>query len=209
MKTKVIIVGMCQSGNLDLAAAIHMRGYNTMGYHRAAYRCAQQRGDFSCFDNMVDTFDSLRDYPFNIWWERIADKHPTAKFILTRRADLNHWFDKLKDYTHTEKKHADAHKHWWYTSSLEEEDREFCKDVHEQHCNKVRSVLGDRLLEFCIDENPGWKPLCDFLGITIPAAPFPTKETRFQTIEDFSQKYDIAWMVWDNLIPQYYEPDVR
>lgn len=54
-------------------------------------------------------------------------------------------------------------------------------DVHRQHnLEVINYVPGDRLLVFNIKE--GWDPLCKFLGVEVPAEPFPwwyvTKSTQ-------------------------------
>jgi hypothetical protein len=39
-------------------------------------------------------------------------------------------------------------------------------------------VPPDRLLVFTVDE--GWRPLCDFIGVPVPEAPFPRVNDRAQ-----------------------------
>lgn len=49
-----------------------------------------------------------------------------------------------------------------------EASSEFYRNWNEE---VIRSVPEDRLLVFNVKQ--GWKPLCDFLGLPIPAKPFP------------------------------------
>lgn len=198
---KIIVVGMCQSGNLSLAAAMLMLKMHSMGYHRAAFAKCQQ-GDMRYLYNFVQEFDALRDYPFNIYYERIADRHPDAKFILTYRLDLDHWFDVLCEYTNHDLRHGAAHRYWWGKPRLTEADREHCIEVHHEHCDNVRTKLAGRLMEWTVDNHDGWTSLCQFLGQEVPDRPFPTKETRAEIIHSFSHANRIGWMVWDSLIPE-------
>ena len=51
-------------------------------------------------------------------------------------------------------------------------------DYH-QHIAEVRATVpAERLLVFTVNE--GWKPLCDFLGVPVPQAPFPRVNDRAQ-----------------------------
>ncbi len=61
------------------------------------------------------------------------------------------------------------------------EDRSFAIEAFHRHNKEVRSrVSPERLLVYDVKE--GWAPLCDFLGVTVPAEPFPhlndTREMR-------------------------------
>ena len=55
-------------------------------------------------------------------------------------------------------------------------DKEHVIDVYRRNGEAVRrEVPRERLLEF--DAPQGWKPLCDFLGVAVPAEPFPLTNT--------------------------------
>ena len=50
---------------------------------------------------------------------------------------------------------------------------------YQQHIEDVKAAVPpDKLLVFQVDQ--GWKPLCDFLGVPIPAGPFPNVNDRAQ-----------------------------
>lgn len=200
-KRKVVLVGMCQSGSLSLSAAIHSLGYNTIGYHKPAMARAT-RGDFSLIDWCASQFDQLRDYPFNTYYGRIADRYPDARFVLTYRLNLDHWFDKLCAYSNTDLKHTQAHRHWWGKPSLTEADREHVKDVHKRHCDHVRSSLTTHeLIEWTVDQHDGWNGITKFLGEPIPAYEFPEPETRMEFINHHAARLDKSWMVWETILP--------
>ncbi|MEO8777909.1 MAG: sulfotransferase family protein [Rhodanobacter sp.] len=51
-------------------------------------------------------------------------------------------------------------------------------DYH-QHIADVRAAVpADRLLVYTVDQ--GWEPLCDFIGVAVPPAPFPQVNDRAQ-----------------------------
>jgi hypothetical protein len=63
-------------------------------------------------------------------------------------------------------------------------------DVFNRHNEEVkRTIPADRLLVF--EAAQGWEPLCRFLAVPVPAAPFPltntTEEFRQRVIERMQQ----------------------
>ena len=49
-------------------------------------------------------------------------------------------------------------------------------DVYERHNAEVRRVIPpNRLLVF--EAKQGWEPLCKFLGVPVPSAPYPNTNT--------------------------------
>jgi len=57
------------------------------------------------------------------------------------------------------------------------EEREHALGRYRRHNDEVsRTVPSERLLVYRIED--GWEPLCDFLGVTVPDAPFPHLNDR-------------------------------
>lgn len=56
-------------------------------------------------------------------------------------------------------------------------NREKAIAYYQQHIETIRKdVPADRLLVFSVDQ--GWEPLCRFLGVPVPATPFPNTNDR-------------------------------
>lgn len=65
-----------------------------------------------------------------------------------------------------------------------------CRQAFIDHNNYVRKVVPrDRLLIYEVHE--GWKPLCEFLGIPEPDAPFPSCNTP----GDFMKAHSYVWWI--------------
>lgn len=60
---------------------------------------------------------------------------------------------------------------------------------YNQHIEKVKAAVPpEKLLIFSVDQ--GWEPLCNFLGVPVPATPFPNVNDRAEvkkTIADFTK----------------------
>ncbi|MEK6222919.1 MAG: hypothetical protein N2D54_11795, partial [Chloroflexota bacterium] len=60
------------------------------------------------------------------------------------------------------------------------EEREYAIGIFEAHIDEVKRVVpSEKLLIFQVKD--GWEPLCKFLGVTIPARPFPHVNDRKMT----------------------------
>lgn len=58
-------------------------------------------------------------------------------------------------------------------------DRAAALSHYQQHIEEVKAAVpSDKLLIFTVDQ--GWEPLCKFLGVPVPAAPFPNVNDRAQ-----------------------------
>lgn len=65
-------------------------------------------------------------------------------------------------------------------------DREHAIRIFKEHINEVQSEIpADRLLTFNIRD--GWKPLCEFLRVTVPDFPFPKTNSSKQFHGDESK----------------------
>lgn len=130
--------------------------------------------------------------PCFLFLEEMIAAYPDAKVILTTR-DLNHWYPSILgsfEYISTRpifrvaslfdpwikerQAYLDRVKCWgWYNSIPA-----YGKLVHRNHVEKVRGLVAmgkvkkEAYLE--LEVGHGWKPLCDFLHIEVPAGkPYP------------------------------------
>ena len=137
------------------------------------------------------------DWPGAYFWRELVNAHPGAKVILTVR-DPDRWYDSAAATIHRMRTLAgdglagrgllavvgavnpaarDAVRVneaviWEGTFGGRFGERDHAIAVFDAHVAAVeRSVAPERLLVF--DVNEGWGPLCAFLGVPVPAEPFP------------------------------------
>lgn len=146
---------------------------------------AEGKGDW---DAIFRDFQAAVDYPSCKYWRALAQHYPDAKVILTVR-DPDCWFDStqatifapdsaaltppppLKAFFETLLSEFDGHLH----------DRAFMTDFFRRHVAEVeRSIAKDRLLVYHVGE--GWDRLCAFLGVPVPAVPYPSENSRAEFI---------------------------
>jgi len=150
---------------------------------------------------LFDGYQAAVDWPCAAYWQELADAFPKAKVILTVR-DPEHWFDStLSTMTRFPlRRHGWVERSVFamfsrlHPASLavpmmldkilwdrvfdgrvfdgSNSDRQYAIDAYRRHNDQVKAyVPAERLLVLRVAD--GWEPLCAFLGVPVPAEPFP------------------------------------
>lgn len=150
-------------------------------------------GDLPDFDAAFDGYVSAVDWPGAGYWRELAARYPRAKVLLSVR-DPDRWYDSVHETIFQISQGAPAgpqaepdsvaqqrrnemgevvHRIIWDgTFGGRFADREHAIEVYERHNAEVRaSIPDDRLLVYRLGD--GWEPLCEFLGVPVPAEEFP------------------------------------
>jgi hypothetical protein len=124
------------------------------------------------------------DYPAAAFWRELIAHYPNAKVLHTTR-DPEAWFESTQATIFAPRGVADsppplmAEFFGTVTRELGEKrhDRAFMIDFFKRHDEEVkRTVPADRLLVY--QAGQGWDPLCKFLGVPVPDAPYPKENSR-------------------------------
>ncbi|MFI5892873.1 sulfotransferase family protein [Actinoplanes sp. NPDC051513] len=180
----VIGVGFGRTGTLSLKAALEQLGFGPCMHMipllddpwRSALLCRAADGDMACLDAAFDGYRSTVDWPGAFFWRSLTARFPSASVVLTVR-DPNEWYESayntIYPVAYSGPRFEMAFKTVWEgTFDGRFADRPAAIKVFQDHNASVRAeVAPDRLLEFSVTQ--GWGPLCDFLGVPVPATPFP------------------------------------
>ena len=125
------------------------------------------------------------DYPGCTHWRALAALYPDAKVLLTVR-DPDDWFDSTQATIFSPPMRArmtgSPMEGFFQKAVLPDfgsriDDRAFMREAFERHNAAVRSsVPAERLLVYEVGE--GSPRLCQFLGVPVPATPFPRVNSR-------------------------------
>ena len=193
MDMDVIGAGFGRTGTLSLKIALEMLGRGPCLHmlpllddpERAALFARAAEGDLSSLDKALEGHRSTVDWPGTYFWRELIERHPDAKVVLTVR-DPQKWYDSAHSTIFQAAQSAPREGDdsvtaglamirsliWEGTFGGRFADREHAVRVFTEHNEAVRrAVPADRLLEFEVAQ--GWQPLCDFLGVPVPDAPFP------------------------------------
>jgi hypothetical protein len=192
MALKVIGAGLGRTGTLSLKLALEHIGfgpcYHAMELPLAKFGRAPLWSDAirgrPDWDAIFDGYQSTTDYPGCCFWRELMDHFPEAKVLLSVR-DADAWFDSMSDTLLS----------LWFREQgqagpMGELNRYFSRDIAHRRADRtfvtdyfkawnqavIDSVPADRLLVFSAKD--GWDPLCAFLDVPVPDAPYPRVNSR-------------------------------
>jgi hypothetical protein len=200
MALSVVGAGLGRTGTMSLKLALEHLGFNPCFHMLELFprpalmpywiRAADGAPEW---DTMFEGFQATVDWPSCTFYRQLAAHYPDAKVILTVR-DAEKWFRSTQD---TIFKHMDqtmAAPDNVFGQVLKKtiasmfggriHDRERCIEVFNRHNADVqKTIQAPRLLVFNVAE--GWGPLCRFLDVPVPRAPFPAANST----EEFQQRH--------------------
>ena len=199
---KVIGAGLGRTGTESLKKALELLGFGAC-YHMFELAMHPEHlpewkklvaGEKPNYEFLFDGYQSTSDFPACTYYREFMAQYPQAKVVLTVR-DADKWYDSaakvifkgvpapimaLIRLTSPFSKKARA---VLPTIAFAKEvvnrffedrtsDREHTKAIFNAWNEEVkRTVPPERLLVFQVKD--GWEPLCRFLNVPVPAAPFP------------------------------------
>jgi hypothetical protein len=137
------------------------------------------------WDAIFAGFRSTTDYPAGNYWRELAAYYPDAKVILTVR-DPDGWFDSVSETIFSEQMQGSLRGS--PTGDMMDGlifdvfgdrigDRAYMTEwFARRNQTVIDTIPPERLLVFSPKE--GWEPLCAFLGVPVPAGPFPRVNSR-------------------------------
>jgi hypothetical protein len=193
MGLKVIGSGLGRTGTLSTKLALEHLGFGPCHHMVEVFMhpesvplwiaAAEGKGDW---DAIFGNYGSMVDYPGCKYWRALADHYPDAKVLHTVR-DPDKWFDSTQATIFSPTSPA-AHPQGPMKAFFEGLLGEFGDNIHvrefmtayfRRHTEEViAAVPKDRLLVFEVSQ--GWGPLCEFLGVPAPDAPYPRENSREQ-----------------------------
>lgn len=215
MALKIVGAGFGRTGTLSLKVALETLGFGPC-YHmmeaatRPDHLASWHRLAFGSpidWDALFHDFRSTVDWPAARWWRELAAHYPDAKVLLSVR-DPELWYKSVIDTIYQAMKSPapdGAPENLRLQSEMVRkavlaetfdnrfEDQAHAIGVFQRHNQQVRDTIDPaRLLVFDVRE--GWAPLCRFLEVPIPEAPFPrlndtaTFQAMFRTMRESFRK---------------------
>lgn len=197
MGLKVIGSGLGRTGTMSTKLALEQLGFAPCHHMVEVFAhpetiplwiaAGQGRPDW---DALFDGYSAMVDHPGCAYWRQLMDHYPDAKVLHTVR-DPDKWFDSTQATIFNPDRPPPPEGtpmrvfmdqvHAGYGGDMH--DRAFMTDFFRRHTAAVvAGVPKERLLVFDVKE--GWEPLCRFLGVPVPATPYP----RENSTEDFQRR---------------------
>jgi hypothetical protein len=196
MTLAVIGAGFGRTGTLSFKQALETLGFGPTYHmlevfgkddHVDAWAAAVA-GEPVDWDELLAGYRSTCDWPACTFWRELLAANPGARVVLTRR-DPDAWYRSITKtiFESMDRPMEDADPgmvaHQQMTRALLVE-RTFGGDLDRDHVlgvlaaherDVIASVPAADLLVYDVAE--GWDPLCAFLGVEVPAEPFPNTNT--------------------------------
>ncbi|HEX5224455.1 MAG TPA: sulfotransferase [Solirubrobacteraceae bacterium] len=199
MAVKVIGAGVGRTGTHSLKVALerllggrchHMVEIIAEPSQAAGWTDAVQGRDVD-WQQILDGYDAVVDWPGASFWKEISAANPDALVLLSTR-DPESWYRSASNTIFTPIQAAPPGLEEWFGVTMPQLLGErFCADrenaaamiaAFEAHNAAVRAgVPAERLLEWTVAD--GWEPICARLGVEVPDEPFPLTNTTAETRE--------------------------
>lgn len=191
MPLKIVGSGLGRTGTLSMKHALEQLGFAPCHHMVEVFQhpesvplwigAADGKPDW---DAIFHDYSAMVDYPGCKYWRELSAYYPDAKVLHTVR-DPDQWFESTQATIFAPDSGAanpPPPMKPFFESILGAfgdrlHDRAFMTDYFRRHSEDVeRTIAKDRLLVFQVGE--GWERLCAFLGVAVPATPFPSENSR-------------------------------
>ena len=190
MTLKVVGTGLGRTGTKSMQTALNMLGVGPCHHMVEVFRqpatmqlwidAAEGRPNWEA---IFDGYNSVVDYPGSAHWSALVDYYPDAKVLHTVR-DPDQWFESTQAtiFAQARDNDPDPVRGKFFGSFMGPmrdniADRAYMTDFFRRHTEEViAKVAPERLLVFEVGE--GWNRLCQFLGVPVPADPYPSENSR-------------------------------
>jgi hypothetical protein len=204
MTLKVIGAGFGRTGTLSLKLALEQLGFNKCHHMIEVFQDEKQQqywhdaafGKPVNWDAVFEGFTASVDFPSCAYYEQLMAHYPEAKVVLSLR-DPDTWFasasntifNSMDETTDPNSIQSQMLNKLILQDTFggKHRDAEHAKAVFNAHNETVQRVVPkDRLLVF--EAKMGWAPLCEFLGVPVPATDYP----RTNSTDEFQAMFPSA-----------------
>ena len=191
MTLKVIGSGLGRTGTMSLKHALEELGFGPCHHMLEVFQhpesmalwveAGKGNADWSA---IYKDYHATVDYPGARFWRELAHAYPHAKILHTVR-DPDRWFESTQETIFAPGSFAveppEPVKPFFATvvEGMREHlhDRNYMIAHFKRHTEEVLATIpSERLLVYRV--SGGWEPLCRFLGVPVPATPFPSENSR-------------------------------
>jgi len=195
MTLKIIGSGLGRTGTKSLQTALNMLGLGPCHHMVEVFahpetiplwiEAGAGRPDWEA---LFAGYQAVVDYPGAAFWRELAAFYPDAKVLHSVR-DPDAWFDSTQAtifapdgiaaaaLASNQQPAASFFRSFGAPFIAHMHDRAFMTDYFRRHTEAVKAAIPpERLLIY--EVGGGWDPLCQFFGVPVPDAPYPSENSR-------------------------------
>lgn len=164
-RRKVFCIGLGKTGTTTFGAIMKQNGYrHKTGPFGEGLKLARIKAYDELF-KISDQYDSLDDFPWPYLYEQASARYPDARFVLTKRAESNAWFESLN--SHNLRLGPTDAQLLAYGCYIPQNNKERLIKLYENHISAARNFFAgtDKYIEVCWSDKNDVAKLTDFLGL--------------------------------------------
>ena len=176
MQNKVFCIGFQKTGTTTMVEALKLLGYRVTGPDHVRDKDIAEKLERVTAE-LSHRFDAFQDNPWPLVYRQMDALHPGSKFILTVR-DPQKWYESYRN-------HFEGVPSTPMQRTALRAPRSMTRSTTKVACaaTTTRSVdyfqdRPDDLLVIDVTRDHRWEPICAFLELPVPAAPFPHSNQR-------------------------------
>jgi hypothetical protein len=212
MALEIIGAGLGRTGTLTLKTALEMLGFGPCHHMVEVFANPAQvplwnraaDGEAIDWEDIYGSYRATVDWPGCHFYAALAARYPGAKVILSRR-DPERWYESMRETILASMAQMGLaaapipQDHPMRFGGVIIPQQTFAFDfsrdnviaAFERHNAEVmRTIPAERLLVF--EAAQGWEPLCAFLGVPVPAEPFPRTNSREEFWEHVTRAREVT-----------------
>ena len=174
-RPRIFGIGLNKTATTSYDAAMRILGFESLHdggaeVHDAVKRAIDEGVPLLAYiDSRYDAFSDIG--LLSRRFRMLDEQYPGSRFVLTVRA-LDGWIDSRR--RHVERNIALKEAGKYHGSFLVVDEAKWRREW-EEHLTRAHRYFATRsnFLEIDLTEHPKWDTLCAFLGVPIPAVPFP------------------------------------
>jgi len=174
---KIFGIGWAKTGTTTLGKCFQILGFDHQGQRLDLVRDLKDN-DLSRIKSIAIEKESFEDWPWIILFKELDELFPESKFVLTTR-DEKRWLESYRNMLESQEKASEElneTRRILYDLPFPNVTDDQLLERYRSHNREVIKYFSDRphtLLVVNWEEGDGWDELCNFLGMNVPAEPFP------------------------------------
>ena len=170
-RPKVLCIGYQKTGTTSFGAAMRCLGYSHYGHDGDLSKTLLQKGQIERCLTLAESFDSFDDLPWShpALARAFSQRFSDAKYVLLERTE-DEWYASYRAHLQRHRRNLPT----WITLPIGKTE---AIQRYRDHNQQILAAIGgaDNVLRMNVCAGEGYEKLCPFLGVPIPAGPFPVK----------------------------------
>ena len=193
MPPKIFCIGLSRTGTTTFNAVMSELGFLARSGPSGLGLRLHELGRFDDICAIIDRYDCLCDLPYPLLYEKLADRYPDSRFVLTTRSSEDTWLESLRKLN-LRNGPTEAFRIAYGCYEVDSNE-ERLKNFYRRHNDAARKFFqgSERFVEVCWERGDGLDRIAGLLGIdaagiTVPVANASADKNARKIVERHCRK---------------------